>query len=42
MGSTYNINVNAGIGTDGAVVGRQIVDAIRKYERSSGQVFVRV
>jgi hypothetical protein len=42
MGSTYNINVTAGIGTDGAVVGRQIVDAIRKYERSSGQVFVRV
>jgi hypothetical protein len=42
MGSVYNINVTAGIGTDGAVVGRQIVDAIRKYERSSGQVFVRV
>jgi len=42
LGSTYNITVNAGIGTDGAVVGRQIVDAIRKYERSSGQVFVRV
>jgi len=42
MGSTFNITVNAGIGTDGAVVGRQIVDAIRKYERSSGQVFVRV
>ena len=42
MGSTYNITVNAGIGTDGAVVGRQIVDAIRKYERSSGQVFARV
>ena len=42
MGSTFNITVNAGIGTDGAVVGRQIVDAIRKYERSSGQVFARV
>lgn len=42
MGSTYNITVNAGIGTDGNVVGRQIVDAIRKYERSSGQVFARV
>jgi hypothetical protein len=42
MGNTFNITVNAGIGTDGAVVGRQIVDAIRKYERSSGQVFVRV
>ena len=42
MGSTFNITVNAGVGTDGAVVGRQIIDAIRKYERSSGQVFVRV
>lgn len=42
MGSNYNITVNAGIGTDGNVVGRQIVDAIRKYERSSGQVFARV
>lgn len=42
MGSVFNITVNAGIGTDGAVVGRQIVDAIRKYERSSGQVFARV
>jgi len=42
MGSVFNINVNAGIGTDGNVVGRQIVDAIRKYERTSGQVFARV
>jgi hypothetical protein len=42
MGSTYNISVNAGIGTNGAQVGRDIVEAIRKYERSSGQVFVRV
>lgn len=41
MGSTYNITVNAGIGVDGAVVGRQIVDAIKKYERTSGQVFAR-
>lgn len=40
--NNFNISVNAGIGTDGAVVGRQIVDAIRKYERSSGQVFARV
>jgi hypothetical protein len=42
MGSTFNITVNAGIGTNGAQVGRDIVEAIRKYERSSGQVFVRV
>ena len=38
-GNTFNITVNAGMGTDGATVGRQIVDAIRKYERFSGPVF---
>jgi len=37
--ATYNINVNAGIGTDGAQVGREIVDAIRRFERASGPVF---
>jgi nucleoid-associated protein YgaU len=42
LGNTFNITVNAGIGTNGAQVGRDIVEAIRKYERSSGQVFVRV
>jgi len=41
MGSTFNIVVNAGIGTSGAQVGKEIVDAIQKYERSSGQVFAR-
>ena len=41
MGATYNITINAGVGTDGAVVGRQIVEAIKKFERSSGQVFAR-
>jgi len=49
IGSTYapasatniNINVNAGIGTDGAAVGKAIVDSIRKYERTSGKVFAR-
>lgn len=41
MGATYNITVNAGVGTDGAAVGRQIVEAIKKFERSSGQVFAR-
>ena len=38
-GSTYNISVNAGMGTDGAALGEQIVTAIRKYERTSGKVF---
>jgi len=39
-GNTFHITVNAGMGTDGADVGRRIVDAIRKYERFSGPVFV--
>lgn len=40
-GSSTNItiNVNAGMGTNGAQLGEQIVSAIRKYERSSGPVF---
>ena len=38
-GSTFNISVNAGMGTDGAALGEQIVTAIRKYERTSGKVF---
>ena len=41
LGSTINITVNAGIGTDGTVVGRQVVEAIKRYERSSGPVFAR-
>jgi hypothetical protein len=39
LGTTINITVNAGIGTNGAQVGREIVDAIKKYERTSGPVF---
>ena len=39
LGSTINITVNAGIGTNGSQVGQQIVDAIKKYERTSGAVF---
>lgn len=38
-GNSYNITVNAGIGTNGAQVGREIVDAIKRYERASGPVF---
>lgn len=41
MGTTINITVNAGIGTDGTLVGRQIVESIKRYERSSGPVFAR-
>jgi hypothetical protein len=39
MGNTINLTVNAGIGTNGTQVGREIVDAIKKYERASGPVF---
>lgn len=35
-----NMNISAGMGADGAEVGRQVVEAIRKYERRSGPVFV--
>jgi len=40
-GSTTNINltVNAGMGTNGAEVGRQIVDALKAYERRNGAVY---
>ena len=41
LGQTFNITVNAGVGTNGAQVGAQIVEAIKKYERTSGQVFAR-
>jgi hypothetical protein len=39
-GSMITVNVNAGMGTDGAEVGREIVQAIKTYERRSGKVFV--
>ncbi len=39
MGNTINLTVNAGMGADGASIGRDIVDAIKKYERASGPVF---
>jgi hypothetical protein len=38
-GSVYNVTVNAGMGTDGVSVGREIVKAIKRYERASGPVF---
>lgn len=38
-GMTFNVTVNAGMGTDGAEVGRHIVDAIRAYERRNGAVY---
>lgn len=38
-GMTVNIVVNAGMGVNGADVGQQIIDEIRKAERRSGKVF---
>jgi hypothetical protein len=38
--STINLTVNAGMGTQGAEVGRQIVDALKAYERRNGSVYV--
>ena len=41
-GTTINLTVNAGMGTDGAEVGRQIVDALRQYQRRNGPVPISV
>lgn len=38
--TVINVNVSTGLVADGAEVGRQVVEAIRKYERRSGPVFV--
>lgn len=43
VGSTnVNVTVNAGLGADGNRIGEAIVEHIRRYERTSGQVFARV
>jgi len=42
LGGSVTINVNAGMGTNGAEVGRQIVDALKAYERHNGPVPVKV
>lgn len=41
LGNTYNITVNAGMGTSGSRVGEEIIRHIKQYERSSGPVFAR-
>jgi hypothetical protein len=38
MGNTYQIIVNPGLSTN-AETGRAVVEAIKRYERTSGQVF---
>jgi hypothetical protein len=40
-GANITINVNAGMGANGAQIGEQIVSAIKRYERTSGPVFAR-
>jgi TP901 family phage tail tape measure protein len=40
MGSTYNITVNAGMGSNGGRIGEEIVREIKRFERLSGPVFV--
>jgi hypothetical protein len=36
MSAPVVINVSAGMGTDGAEVGRQVVDALKAYSRRNG------
>ncbi len=38
-GATYNIVVNAGLGTNPDELGRTIVESIKKFEKRNGQVF---
>lgn len=35
-GVTYNIHVSAGMGADGTNIGKQVVSAIKQYERTNG------
>lgn len=37
--NTYNITINAGVGSDPVSIGRYVTDAIKKYESVSGKVF---
>lgn len=37
MGGSYSITVNAGMGSDGGDIGRQVVAAIKDYEARSGK-----
>jgi hypothetical protein len=38
MGKSYSITVQTGVG-DPREIGRQVVDAIKQYERTAGPVF---
>ena len=39
QGNTYNITINAGVGSDPVSIGRYVTDAIKRYESVSGKVF---
>lgn len=41
-GTTINLTVNAGMGTDGREVGDAIVDALTRYQRRNGAIPVKV
>lgn len=41
-GNTINITVNAGMGSDPVSVGREVVNAIKRYENTNGKVFASV
>jgi phage-related minor tail protein len=36
LGTSISITVNAGMGADGAEIGDQIVDALKRYQRRNG------
>jgi hypothetical protein len=38
-GTTYNLVINAGLGTNPDELGRTIVESIKKFEKRNGQVF---
>lgn len=38
---SYNITINAGVGSDPVAIGRYVTDAIKRYESVSGKVFAR-
>ena len=42
MGNVINLTVNAGMGANGTEIGNQIVDELRKYQRSNGSVPITV
>lgn len=38
-GSSYSINVNAGMGANGAQIGKEVVEAIKAFERTNGKTW---